>query len=273
VQQQFAREFGELMPARIQLPSDKELLNFVVTGEWAVLVAKYIIGIAAAISGLVDYAENLYRDVDASLRATRIRGSTIYDALRQRIPQRLAEIADVRARAAFDKWMEEGRPEFLEILSRNVNAIPSELASVPNILHMRAIVAFLCDGDVNGAMRLLNTPGLPRDVVWYYNTGFLHAYQGNMKKAGQCYSKAVVMTHPPDLAARLEAFMTSIVSREPERAQLHYCLGVLNHEVKGDTARAREEFQSFLDRTNADEFKEQRRRAAQLIAQIEADAS
>ena len=43
-------------------------LLFQFTTEWAELVAKYVIGIAAALSGEIDYAETLYQDVLGKIR-------------------------------------------------------------------------------------------------------------------------------------------------------------------------------------------------------------
>jgi hypothetical protein len=268
VQEQLASEFGELMPGRIQFQSESEVLNFVVSGEWTVLVAKYIIGIAAALSGLLDNAEQLQLDVQKALATTKVKGSAVHSTLRSRIPQRLAEIRDARARAALERWVENPVQEHLATLSENVLAIPESQQKVARVLNIRAIAAFVCGRQIKEALAILNDPAMPRDIGWYYNMGFLHAYQGNLMKAAQFYSKAVVMTHPPTLVTELEAFITAVLKLEPARKQLHYCLGVLNLEVRGDLLRAEEEFVRFLQGAETNRFPLQRKRAEQWLETI-----
>ena len=50
-QQILAREFSELFPRKVNISKENDLLSFQFTSEWVGVVSKYIIGIAAAISG------------------------------------------------------------------------------------------------------------------------------------------------------------------------------------------------------------------------------
>lgn len=62
-------EFTELLPRRVSFSTENDLLAFTFTSEWTELVAKYIIGIAAEVSGDLSYAETLFLDVAQRLGA------------------------------------------------------------------------------------------------------------------------------------------------------------------------------------------------------------
>jgi hypothetical protein len=58
--QSFAKECTELLPRKLQLSKENDLFAFQFTSEWTDVVSRYIIGIASAISGDLDYAEHLF---------------------------------------------------------------------------------------------------------------------------------------------------------------------------------------------------------------------
>jgi hypothetical protein len=66
----------------------------------------------------------------------------------------------------------------------------------------------------------------------------------------------------------IEDFVAWIVEKEPDKTQLHFCLGVINFLCKGDPARAVLDFQKFLEVTPADQFAEEQRLAMAYIDTI-----
>ena len=60
ISEKFSKEFTELFPTEINFPAGNELIAFKFTSDWAAIVAKYIIGIAATLSGDLGYSELSY---------------------------------------------------------------------------------------------------------------------------------------------------------------------------------------------------------------------
>lgn len=91
-----SKEFSELLPRKIAISAENDLFAFEFTSEWAEIVAKYIIGIAAALSGDLEYAQRLYLDVRDRV-GSKNRQFPIFEKLRQRLPIRIFEISEARA--------------------------------------------------------------------------------------------------------------------------------------------------------------------------------
>lgn len=71
VTSKLAVEFGELIPRRVMINQENEVFAFELTSEWTETASKYIIAVAAGISGFVDYAEILFREVQQKLPTLR----------------------------------------------------------------------------------------------------------------------------------------------------------------------------------------------------------
>lgn len=265
VQQVFQKEFSELLPSRIALPSDQDLLAFTFTGEWTNLVAKYIIGIAAALSGDLDYAQSLYESVRDEALAKTVE-SPVADKIVGRIPQRLAEVHEARANAAFKTWRDAKKPEIAAAIKDNLEQIDPALLSNRRYASLRAIAAFVVDKDPEAALAQLEPMKREADGVWYWNAGFLHAYKGNLKKAAQLYRKGALAGLPPDVPAQLEEFMTWVLAEEPALTQIHYCLGILNRDIKEDARRTLEEFEAFVHLTPPGRFEKEVQLAREWLA-------
>jgi tetratricopeptide (TPR) repeat protein len=267
LQKQFAREFTELLPSRIALPTDQDLLGFTVTGEWINVVAKYIIGIAAAISGDVDFAERLYTAVrdEASQKTV---DSPVADKIVARLPQRFAELHEARANAAFGHWKDSKAFHHAQSMKTHLEKIDPSLLSARRYITLRAIAAFLVDNDPDRAIELLEQVKRQADSTWYWNIGFLYAFKGNLKKATQLYRKGTLAGLPPEIPADIEEFITWAAEAYPAKTQLHYCLGVLNQDVKGDLIRARAEFEEFLRLTPEDHYLKERGQVTGWLADL-----
>lgn len=87
VSDKLAAEFTELLPRNVHIPTENDLFFFQFTSEWAEIVARYIIGVAASCSGDIKYAEVLYLDVLSRLQ-NKDNDFPIYRKLKERVPHR-----------------------------------------------------------------------------------------------------------------------------------------------------------------------------------------
>ena len=59
-----------------------------------------------------------------------------------------------------------------------------------------------------------------------------------------------------------------VLEQEPDKIQLHFCLGLVNFLGKGDYARALQDFEKFLEAASKEQFEEQIRLAEAYIGNI-----
>jgi len=80
------------------------------------------------------------------------------------------------------------------------------------------------------------------------NLAFLFAYSGNMGKARSTYRKAFERScNRTDVPIQTEEFMIWVLSQEPDKEQLYFCLGLVNWHGKKDKEQAVKDFQKFRD--------------------------
>jgi hypothetical protein len=265
--QQLQLEFSELLPRKVIIARENDLLAFQFASEWAEIVAKYIIGIAAALSGDLDYAEQLYRDVQARIGTVPNR-FPIFRKLQERLPTRFLEIKDARGRAEYEQWVLNHDPVYIDRLGAVLNTIDDHQNNA-SVLALHAIVCFLRHRQVGQALRFLyQTPKPLRSASWHLNIAFLYAYQGDLKSAARHYKTAVTLPLEPDLIRKVEDFLRFIAEQERDKHQLHYCLGYFYWKIKGDQTRAITELSAFLAAGNQAQFQLERELAGQWIAEL-----
>lgn len=246
-------EFGELIPRRVIINQENEVFAFELTSEWTETASKYIIAVAACISGFVDYAETLFREVQLKLPS--LRGNIpAYTKLKERIPLRLLEIHEARARTAYEKWFERHDGAYLKSLEDELNKVDAN-SNLPWVINLRSVIAFLVYRNVDESIRLLKQcPRANVDGVWHMNVAFLEAYKGNLKKSSQHYRNAINLTIYDETLQQVEDFLVYILSVEPEKYQLYFSLGYINWKIKGDNIKAKEDYQSFLSQVEAGNY-------------------
>jgi tetratricopeptide (TPR) repeat protein len=267
VGERFAKEFSELLPRRLQFATENDVFSFAFTSEWVDCVAKYIIGIAAALSGDLDYAEVLQEDVRRLLEG-QDRRFPVFAKLKQRVPIRLAEINQARASMALRRWGKTHDPAEIAEMGLYLGRIPLLQTNTYSLLLLRSVFLFLGHRDVKGAMSILRKCKGVSDGTWLYDLGFLHAYTGELKKALQRYRSAMRLPIDPSVISEMEEFLCWILEVEPDKYQFHFCLGFINLEIKGDKEQAIKDLEIFLSRGNEHEFAEERRLARTWISEI-----
>lgn len=268
ISDQLAQEFSELLPRKVAIPTDNDLFAFQFASEWAELVAKYIIAIAAALSGDDVYAEQLYSE---SLE--RVNGSKsdfpIFVKLRQRIPTRIWELYEARATVHYERWANSHDQYEIERMGPLLEKIDHEKFNRTSTFYLNAIYAFLHDNNVAGALGWLNRCGAQyRDAVWQLNVAFLVAYGGDLKTATRHYRKAIAQEMNPDLISKIEDFVLYVATANPDKYQLFFCLGFFNWQVKGDTVQAAKDFGAFLASRLPGQYEAESKLATKWLAQF-----
>lgn len=262
-----AVEFGELIPRRVMINPENEVFAFELASEWTETASKYIIAIAACISGFLDYAEMLFREVQQKLPT--LRGNIpAYTKLKERIPLRLLEIHEARARTAYERWFDHHDDNYLKMLENELNMVDAN-SNLPWVINLRSVIAFLVYRNIEEAIKFLKQcPRSNVDGVWHMNVAFLEAYRGNLKKSSQHYRNAINLTILNETLQQVENFIVYILSVEPERYQLYFSLGYINYKIKCDNIKALEDYKSFLSHVEAGEYVQEVELAKQWINEM-----
>jgi len=264
----FAKEFTELFPRRVHIATENDIFSFAFTSDWINCVSRYIIGIAAACSGDIDYGEELFKDV-ANLLTNKGHSFPIFAILKKRIPIRLGEINHLRANMAYERWVKSHDPLEIIEMGKYLDKIPASYSDEYNVLNLRAIYIFIQNRDVKGALQILKKCKSIPDATWVYNMGFLHAYAGNLKKAIQCHNNGLRLPTEISVIYKIEEFIIWILEQEPSKYQLFYCLGYINWKLKGDNRQAIKDFKAFLLSGDDKEFIKERELAQKWILEIQ----
>jgi len=266
IQKKFTREFTELFPKNLQISSENNLLSFNFTSEWTECVAKYIIGIASAFSFDFDYSEALFREVQSKLNTIKT-DFPVFSKLKERIPIRLSEINLLRATRSFDKWKKSHSDEHLQQFSFFLAQISEDYNDDYQILILRGIDVFLNGRRVDEAIKITKKCKKFDDAIWHFNLAFLYAYKNDLAKSIRNYRKAANCEFEGHTIDEVESFLVKILEDEPEKYQLHFCLGFFNMEIKGDFKQAEIDLNRFLNYED-DKFQKEKELAREWLNNI-----
>lgn len=273
--QQFANEFTELLPQRINIPKENDLLAFEFASEIAGTVAQYIIGIALAVSGDIHHAERMYSEV--AQRITHTSGYfPAYEKIKSRIATRFFEIFEAKAKAAYMQWNATREPAFIDEMSRALSGIPETESYSSRISILRSICTFLSTRDTKKSLAYLDQYPQKKNAIWHFNVAFVCGYEGDLAKSIQHYRLGVKSPmHDLDAPAlsEIEDFISWVLQTEESKHQLHYCLGFFNWKVRGDLVLAKQNFDNFLRLVPTQEFKNARALATKWIEEISSESA
>jgi len=265
---QMQTDFRETLPRRVTLDQQNEAFEFEATSEWADTSARYIIGMAALFSGAPQLAEQLLLSVERAM-PTKLQRINPLRALQQRLPARINQLYGI--------WLESVQKAYVRRREREDIILAEQLARRalkrnPESYQARlamAMAAFVLYRDVAGARVWIEKCRRERDATWRFSRAFLLAYEGNMKRAREEYREAFIgKTTDPSIPVQVEEFINLILEAEPERAQLHFCLGLINMESKEDFEAAARDFRVFLDSEYSSAFAEERSLAQKYLQRM-----
>ena len=267
VSKRFSEEFAELFPQKLLVSSENDLLSFEFTSEWVNLVAKYIIGIASLLSGDVDYSQSLFEDLQQKIK-NQMTNLPAITKIRQRLPVRLSDVYFAKARLAYGEWRQT---KGLDEMSRVKQYLDKLKVVDPGNYGghlLRAIWHFVTNRNVAAAKAEIRNCKSQREGTWRFSYAFLLAYEGKMDRAVRMYRSAFRSYCEERVFFEVEEFICWVLEVEPDKIQLHFCLGLLNCFAKGDKARALKDFEKFLETAPREQFIEQVRLAESYTSSI-----
>lgn len=275
IARQFSLEFGELLPGHsghLIISQENDLFSFEFTSRVINIVAKYIIGIAALLSGDLAYAESLFLETEQLVANVTVELAPLIK-IRSRLPSRLAEIYLAHAGREYALWQGDDSSAHLDLMGGYLERLSRIVPHDARAHALRAIWYFLAKRDTASAMREVRRSRTMLDCVWRYSKAFLLAYDGALTKALRDYRIAFRHPCPGGLPLEIEEFILRVLDKEPGKVQLHFCLGAINMFAKGDKARAMQELETFLQLTDVGCFPEERRLARSWVQTMASELS
>lgn len=270
-------EFSELLPRRFQMKSSESFEAIEFTGRWAGLIAKYIIGLAAGMSGRIDVAEILFREVQSRITVAD-QGVLFYAKIRERIPKHLEEIAFLRARAACARWYRSKDDVELSEVELHLARASENGFDGPGFRILNAIVSVHRTRSTSTARRLLNGISKKlRDAIWHLNVAFLDAFDHDIRSAAQHYRRALNLGIPPAdvdvTVGQVEHFLLWQLEVDPSLIEMHFCLGFVNLYLKGDIESAQRDFDKFLEVCPPGTYDDEKKLIKKWIAETKPDGA
>lgn len=271
VSKELAIDMTQVFPHRLLLVPEGRLFQFEAASEWLDLATRYVVGVAAMISGDLEYAETLLLDVEMKTKTARqLRSnSPSLRQLEKRVPERLIGLYVLWLHALNAEYFRTRRTQLLprtedvadRLLARDPSHYGAKMA--------KALCCFALRRDTRNARRIISTCKRNADAAWRYSEAFLLAYSGKLTRAHEEYDRAFrARTNDLTLPVQCEEFIQMVLDAEPHQGQLHFCAAVINCFAKDDSAAAKRDFESFLSWAE-DRCPLERTFAADWIAKLE----
>lgn len=247
----FAQEFGSALPRRLVLPRDGDVFAFELNSAWVDLCVRYVIGIAANLSGDFRYAERLYLSAEERIRKEQSPPAFVQPIARN-LPMHLLDLYGAWRGFAAQEYYFRRSTSALQRLDEVSTKVLHRDPDNYGALLSKAICYFRLHHDFDKAKACIKQCEREKDVTWRYSLAFLLAYEGDLKAAHEEYRRAFRgPTSDVTLPLQCEEFIYSVLAEEPEKQELHFCTALINYNVKGDFVAAANDFRTFLGSPNS----------------------
>ncbi|MES2026830.1 MAG: hypothetical protein V4448_14865 [Pseudomonadota bacterium] len=253
-------EMIDLLPAELRIDCQEDLEGFEITSLQFASGARYAISVALFISGqtkeAVELLKSLYTDLKTVKKQIEIPDT---DKLAKLIPNRLTNFLTHEISTQYSHWRNESDIRHLNAIENLLQEIPKECESLPDILTFRATNIFLMRRDVTESKRLIRLADIaqPKSAASKYSLAFLSAYDGDLDESFKFYRTAFSLDESDALSVEVEEFISKIVEIEPDKYQLHFCLGLVNFRKKRDYLQATRDFQKFVTLAEGQQYAKQ----------------
>ena len=244
----FSREMSALFPRDVKIPKELELTEIPFTGDMVSFAVKHCIGIASSISGDIELAFKLHRDLWKQIKEVSISKSTYFycvNLMRQNLPKYLYQEAIFLNDFYYDKKPSNYLGKMKEFLDVMFSFYPKDYFAL-----VRLGIYQFEKGEIEEAIKTTQKAiGLSgnRDTVAYYNLAFLLAYQGRLEDAHKAYKHGFSGTvRASKIILNIEEFIEGALAKNSDMVQFYYCLGMINYFGKEDMILARENFEKFI---------------------------
>lgn len=175
----FGVHFRSVLPKTTFIPIDNDALAFELASQMVNLTARYIIGIAANMSGDFSYAERMYLNSEALLRLENP-VMPMHEPLAKQLPMQILGLYRAWIARVYDKYFTSRDEIHVKDLDTLSDKLLGRDGNDYGGLLTKAICHFVLRRDIRRAYDALNGCRRIRDTTWRYSLAFLHAYEGDL---------------------------------------------------------------------------------------------
>lgn len=262
----FSKEFSELLPYKVTFAEDDEALGFELTEHWVRYVIKYIIAIAAFVSGDLNLAKDLYLELETEIdKIGNNETIPVIHEIKRCLPARLSEVMLAYINFYYKIFTTTRDVNFILKTEQYLDKL--RLVDPDNYAgHLSRAILFFFKNDLKSAIAEL-TDITNSDVGWRYSLGFLLAYQGDINGALQNYQKTFYKPQTVNIID-IEIFMSEVLNKDPNKIQLNFFRGLINYKMKQDYRLAKEDFDFLVNHKNSVNFPELTTLASKYLGEI-----
>ena len=248
-QRKLLKDMFTVFPRNTMFPCADEVNGFSLNTKLFSYGALYIIGLSCIYSNKIYEAYKLHRRCYSyRIHVSNFQVNKNYERIRSNLRQLLISEINYLARLEYEKRNLENLKYYLEEAKEIAH-------SSYDIYNLETIYYFLV-GDIQKAFEKVSEAKKVSngDYTWAYNKAFLYAYDGNIEKAYSTYEIAFRNKSAIDVHIQIEQFIREILEKEPQKYQLHYCLGLIYYYIHEDERLAEIEFGKFIQKENENNY-------------------
>ena len=272
VSRALAEEFNQVLPQHLTISKRDDVVTLPLTAFWIDTSTRYIVGIAALISGDLDFAEELLSS--AETRLTQPSGHELPSLNRSKVREKLAALYEVRLTKLGNLYGVKRDKKYLEQCEPVLAKLEDYMPDSYSARLQRAIGAFVLRRDIEKARSELAACHSEQDITWRYSEAFLFAYEGHLDAAYDAYKKAFSRELADEtVPIQSEQFIEGVLDEEPEKYWLYFALGMINHRAKRDFVAAKRDFGRFCEQAEPGRFAVQVEAVRRWVTQLDAQAA
>ena len=231
-------------PRKALIPENQEFLGFELAKDLVGLASRFILGIASFISGNPVSAFDLHHGVWIDLKKKEAEGLGWPQSTQ--LSNRVATVLVMDGLNAANLRFTKKPPEYLADMRRYLDVVQEIDPNNYNGHLLKGIYLFL-SRDIESAKKEIKKAESSTDAAWRWSLAFLDAYDGRLEAAHKAYQRAFRSPVADDTALQVETFIADVLTLEPDKIQLWYCLGMINHLYKLDIESAKMDFSNFCE--------------------------
>ncbi|QQG50326.1 MAG: hypothetical protein HZB70_01985 [Candidatus Berkelbacteria bacterium] len=242
-------DFVRSLPKEVEMLEEFRFRGFALTADFVYLSAKYIVGIAAFLSGDVNLAITLHERL-------------IDDKLFQRndLPPNIEEVKIKAKQLLAGSYLLKARMSLLKDDLASYSTFSKRAQSYyPNQygFHLVRAVELFKEGDAKAAQQEI---ALAKNLAngaqeWRYSDAFLHYWLSEYDEAYKSSRKIVEHEYSEEWLTiqEVEQFCLNLLETYPDRNQLHFWLGYIAYKKLRDLVKALKYFELFLASVRPDQ--------------------
>lgn len=265
-----SKDFSEIFPRKVLFPENDELIGFEVTKEWLGIAVRYLVGVAAMVSGNFGLSQKLFSELNDELNKVKDE-DPVRNKFRQKLPTRIVENSKMICVLLYSAFVKSGNID-TEPIKRSKEFFDIVLSYNPNdeqIINIAAIYYYLIENDLDECEKILTSTKRTTEPTWRINLAFVYALKGRLLDAKKMYDKA--SRHEfggTNVINDAEVFLTKVIEISPEKNELLFCRGYINFKLKGDYALAKKDFDVFIENSGVNTDQEVVRLTTLYLRQI-----